>query len=72
MDIKIPEFKESDLKKLNNWIKKWDTWRRKKKVGFPDYTRETILLVPLTLALLRSESRLSILTIVLIILTFIL
>lgn len=68
----ILEFNEKDLEQLHNWIKKWDEWRREKKVGLPDYTRDTIYLLPLTIALLKSEHRLSKSTDVLIILTIIL
>jgi len=72
MKIKIPKFSEKDLEQIHSYLAEWDKWRKEKKVGLPDYTRDTIHLLPLTIALLKSESTLSRLTLILIILTIIL
>lgn len=69
---KIPKFDEKNLEQIHAYLVAWDKWRREKKVGLPDATRDTVHLLPLTIALLKSESRLSKLTLTLIILTTIL
>lgn len=70
--INIPKFNKKDLEKINKYLADWDKWRKEKKVGFPDYTNHNIMLIPLTVSLLKSESRLNKLTYVLIFLTIIL
>ena len=70
--INIPKFNKKDLEEINKYLADWDRWRKEKKVGSPDYTDYNIMLLPLTVSLLESESRLNKLTYVLIFLTIIL
>ncbi len=70
--MNISTFNDKDLEKINKYILGWDKWREKKKIGFPDYTDSNIMLLPLTISLLKSESRLNKLTYILIFLTIIL
>ena len=68
----IPKFNEEDLKDIHKYLADWNKWREKKKIGFLDYTDYNIMLLPLTISLLKSQSRLNKLTYTLIFLTIIL
>ncbi len=66
------KFNPKDWEEINKYLKEWDEWRKKKKVGNPDHTSDAIYLVPFTIALIKSSDNLKILTWILIILTIIL
>jgi hypothetical protein len=66
--MKLP-FNEKEVIELNEWLAKWDKWRKQKGVGHPDWTGVAIFLMPLTIALLKSATRLTWLTWALIFLT---
>jgi len=66
------KFKPKPWKELRKYLLQWDEWRRKEMADTPDYTSDSIFLVPLTIALLKAEKRMEILTWVLIVLTIIL
>ncbi len=67
------KFKPEPWNELKGYLLQWDEWqRREKKVDRPDGTSDSIYLVPLTIALLKAEKRMEILTWVLIALTVIL
>ena len=68
----IPKFNDKDLDGIHKYLVDWNKWRKEKKVGLPDYTNDTIMLLPLIITLLKSEERLEKLTWVLIFLTIIL
>ncbi len=70
--MSIPKFNDKDLDCIHEYLVDWNKWREKKKAGFPDYTDHNIMLLPLTISLLKSESRLNKLTCILIFLTIIL
>ena len=63
------KFNPNDWEEINNYLKNWDEWRRKKKVGRPDYTTNAIYLIPFTIALIKSQKKVERLTWVLIMLT---
>lgn len=71
MALKI-KFNPMDLEEINNYLSEWDKWRRKKKVGFPDYTNHNIMLLPLTISLIKSSNNLKWLNLILILLTSVL
>lgn len=66
------KFKPEDWKELKEYLLQWDQWRRKEMGDRPDHTSDAIFLVPFTIALLKAEKRMEILTWVLIVLTGIL
>lgn len=72
--MKIPKFNEKDLKEIHTWLQEWNKWRNSPEgiPDLPDFTRDTIHLLPLIIALLKSEAKLRKLTLILIILTSIL
>ncbi len=67
------KFKPEDWRELRKYLLQWNEWQEKeKKADRPDRTGEFIYLVPFTIATLRAEKRMEILTWVLIALTVIL
>jgi hypothetical protein len=67
------KFKPEDWKELRKYLLQWNEWQTREKCGDrPDFTSDSIYLVPLTIALLKAEKRMEILTWVLIVLTVIL
>jgi len=67
------KFKPKPWNELKAYLLQWDKWqRREKRVDRPDGTSDSIYLVPLTIALLKAEKRMEILTWVLIALTVVL
>lgn len=70
--MKRLKFNPKDWEEINYYLRDWDAWRRKKKVGRPDYTSDAIYLVPFTIALIKSQNKIETLTKILIILTIVL
>ena len=67
------KFKPEDWRELREYILQWNEWQEKeKKADRPDRAGEFIYLVPFTIAILKAEKRMEILTWVLITLTVIL
>lgn len=66
------KFDPNDWEEIVSYLKEWDEWRRKRSVGRPDYTTDSIFIVPHVIALIKAQERLEYLTWVLIILTLIL
>ena len=66
------KFNPEDWEEITDYLKKWDEWRRKRRVGRPDYSGDTIYLVPFTIALVESQKKIERLTLVLIGLTIVL
>lgn len=68
MELEL-EFREEEWAQINEYLSEWDDWRQG---GRPDFTDSAIYLVPMTIALLRSEQRLEKLTWALVGLTIVL
>lgn len=66
------KFDPKDWEEIHRYLKEWDGWRRKKRVGRPDFTTDAIYLVPFTIALIKSQNKIEKLTWALIILTIVL
>lgn len=66
------KFNPKDWENIHNYLEEWDGWRRKKSVGRPDYTSDSIFLVPLIISLMKSSDNLRWLTLILLVLTLIL
>lgn len=66
------KFNSKEWEKIHEYLKEWDNWTRKKFVGRPNYTSDTIFLVPLIISLIKSSDNLKRLTWFLLILTLIL
>lgn len=56
------EFEEEDWVEITEYLSEWDDWRRDGNRGRPQFTDTAIYLVPLIIALSRSEERLEKLT----------
>jgi len=69
--MKKLKFDPKDWEEIHNYLKEWDGWRRKKKVGRPDFTTDAIYIVPLTIALIKSQETTEKLTKILTLLTVI-
>lgn len=65
-------FDEAHWEQINDYLSEWDRWRKEESKGRPDFTDSAIFLVPVTIALLRSEKRLERLTWALVVLTIVL
>jgi len=66
------EFNSRDWEEIHEYLKKWDEWRKERKIGRPDFTSDMIYLVPLALALMKSQEKMEELTRILLLLTFVL
>ena len=66
------KFNPKEWEVLHEYLAKWDKWTKEKPVGRPDYTSDSIFLVPLTISLIKSSNYLKWLTGILIGLTLIL
>ena len=66
------KFEPEDWKELREYLLRWNEWRDKEMGDRPDRTSQSIFLVPFTIAILKAEKRMEILTWVLIVLTVIL
>ncbi|HEC96077.1 MAG TPA: hypothetical protein ENI59_00170 [Euryarchaeota archaeon] len=66
------EIDPKDWEEINNYLKEWDEWRKKRHVGRPDFTSDAIYLVPFTIALIKSQERIEKLTWALVVLTVVL
>lgn len=67
------KFNPEDWEEINKFLKKWDEWRREKgPMDRPNFTSDAIYLLPLTIALMRTQKQNEKLTKVLTGLTFIL
>ncbi len=71
MNLRL-KFNPKELEEINKYLVKWDKWRRDKKVGLPDWTDYNIMLLPLTIALIKSSNNLKWITWILLGLTLIL
>lgn len=65
-------FDQKEWVEINEYLKEWDKWRRQGNGDRPDWTSDAIYLVPLTIALMKSQNKIEKLTWVLIILTIVL
>lgn len=66
------KFDPKDWEDLTRYLKEWDEWRRRERIGRPGYTTDAIYLVPHIIVLLNAQEKLERLTWVLIFLTIIL
>lgn len=63
--MKMLSFDKKDMDRTNDWLVRWDEYRKEKPFGHPDWTSDAIYQLPLTIALLHSEKTLKRLTVAL-------